>query len=518
MDQLALSDLVDYALNEYDRRHYQSLTKYAHSKLEEKLTTINENKNPDQDGLLAKVSSRTKTIESLRQNVKINNRNKSFKKWKTIRDTYSDLAGVRLTVYIPGEKSRQKAKKLIMSIWPTARVSRPFGKDNKRKVVEEDGDGLRNDDNDQGEAIADSKGNQGYQSIHLGYQAVHYVVNMTSAPVDEKLAGDVGYSPKPGDKFEIQVVSALSHGWAEAQHDVLYKSAAYGKPSEAEGRILDAVNGILLSGDLLLEQFYELFYARVYKKFDSLEDLIVFLRELELLRGVDDNVLPEDDWDNVSDLLQAYDKNYPMAIRETIKQMGPLDIAALKQYVENSFTDPILPEIDPKMLGLLCLAHVLDKKDTCSPSHDEMSDPLLQAEMINSICEIVNALATNSADSFQILFTEDPVSSTSNDIHIKHLEWVVGQGEFKVWRDAKRWSEPKREKTLMQNVPPLWDYFKQRANDAGSLFALLFRIGRKAGPVWFIQNEAQKKGYGQHIFMVRQLGWSAILPFRSGIS
>lgn len=81
------------------------------------------------------------------------------------------------------------------------------------------------------------------------------------------------YMWRHGDRVEVQVVSALANAWAEAGHDVLYKTHAYGDPSLEERRILDALNGFVRSGELLLEQFHEAFMRRTKKKWEHQNQL-----------------------------------------------------------------------------------------------------------------------------------------------------------------------------------------------------------------------------------------------------
>jgi hypothetical protein len=86
------------------------------------------------------------------------------------------------------------------------------------------------------------------------------------------------YSWFEDDQVEIQVISALNHAWAEVGHDILYKSSADGESSLEERRILDALNGIIQSGDLLLEQFQSKVVRRTSQPFKAQDDLTQFLR------------------------------------------------------------------------------------------------------------------------------------------------------------------------------------------------------------------------------------------------
>jgi ppGpp synthetase/RelA/SpoT-type nucleotidyltranferase len=85
---------------------------------------------------------------------------------------------------------------------------------------------------------------------------------------------------------EIQVVSALSHPWAEVSYDMLYKGLSYGPPPAAEEyRILDTLNGLIVSGDALMEQYGDLVSRRTTLRWTSFEQFDLFLQRTELLQS-----------------------------------------------------------------------------------------------------------------------------------------------------------------------------------------------------------------------------------------
>jgi hypothetical protein len=63
-------------------------------------------------------------------------------------------------------------------------------------------------------------------------------------------------------RIEIQVASVLMHGWAEVEHDLVYKPLA-GNLSPDEYHILDMVNGMVIQGEMALEQLQKAMEARV---------------------------------------------------------------------------------------------------------------------------------------------------------------------------------------------------------------------------------------------------------------
>src|SRR2546429_565876 len=87
-----------------------------------------------------------------------------------------------------------------------------------------------------------------------GYVARHYCVRLRPE--------HVGKDDDRSYVVEIQVVSVLVHAWAEVEHDILYKKK-FRKASVHEKRILDCLNGLLRTGEGLLEQLHEVYLARV---------------------------------------------------------------------------------------------------------------------------------------------------------------------------------------------------------------------------------------------------------------
>lgn len=80
-----------------------------------------------------------------------------------------------------------------------------------------------------------------------GYSAEHYRIRLRKdrlSPEDARFADG---------RCEIQVASVLMHAWAEVEHDLEYKDLS-GTVSDAESALLDQLNGLVLAGELALEQ------------------------------------------------------------------------------------------------------------------------------------------------------------------------------------------------------------------------------------------------------------------------
>ena len=467
MAEQALSEKTQTALNYYNkpkvRAHYKALADYGHKKLEVALSKLNKEKSPENDGLQARVSSRTKDFQSLCENIKLESGERSFENWKSIRDTYQDLAGVRLTLYIPGEKSRKKADELIKDIWPKATVSRPYTTNqetkNKEKQTEKPKvDGSSNEAPNHGDRTKDDKHEDNksydYKSTRAGYQAVHYIIK-------RDLSEKCSYAYESGDQFEIQVVSALLHGWAEAQHDVQYKIMAYGEPSNAEQRILDAINGILLSGDLLLEQFYQTFYSRVYQRFNEVDELGRFLRDSDLSQ--DHDLFPAQCQTHLFELLRKYDKNTPMAVRECIQQLGDPDKIHL---------DVLTANIIPKTwIGFVALVQRLEATSSANLDYNGYDTPFKQGIAIITTVLLLEDISDTNNFPDRILFPHmdsptqeaDVVNSLTN---ILGSPWDFGTGNERTVKPLK----------LKKEVSPAWDWFKSMAKNTNCFPGLAFRL------------------------------------------
>lgn len=80
-----------------------------------------------------------------------------------------------------------------------------------------------------------------------GYGARHFRVYIPDSLLP---AGQERYSSA---LVEIQVASVLMHAWSEVQHDLVYKPLE-GELSASEHALLDQLNGLVLAGEIALEQ------------------------------------------------------------------------------------------------------------------------------------------------------------------------------------------------------------------------------------------------------------------------
>ena len=95
---------------------------------------------------------------------------------------------------------------------------------------------------------------------HSGYRAVHFYVNGSDAKKPEH---DLSADPIPGlwmKTVEIQITTIVMHAWSEVEHDLIYKNP-YQLPSDPTiDRMVDAVNGLAITNEILLQQLQETFH------------------------------------------------------------------------------------------------------------------------------------------------------------------------------------------------------------------------------------------------------------------
>ena len=187
-----------------------------------------------QKGIRAIVTSRAKKPDRLYQKLKQRASETNYSCYDDIYEDIVDLAGVRIALYFPGD--RDEVDKLIKAefiVKKTKRFPDPGEK-----------------------ALTDEK-------RFSGYAASHYHVNLKGEHLTEERFSRAC--------IEIQVASVLMHGWAEVEHDLLYKPLS-GKLSKDERAILDEINGIVLIGESALERLQEAQEWRIGKKGSHFED------------------------------------------------------------------------------------------------------------------------------------------------------------------------------------------------------------------------------------------------------
>jgi ppGpp synthetase/RelA/SpoT-type nucleotidyltranferase len=304
------SPFIDDFVDAYSkqREHWKACAKQAQNLIEVELEKARDENNEE---IFAKVTSRAKEKKSLEDKLKLRNYQrrergqKGYASLKEISDDLIDLAGVRVVLYTPNLAQRKKVKEIILQIWGTGVNEKPHGSSRPTEHPK--------------------KGSKSYVPRHLGYQAEHY-----RTPMLQKQGVRTVYDWDKDDRVEIQVVSALGHAWAEAGHDVLYKTHAYGYPSTTEQQLLDALNGLIVSGELILEQFRESVTKRTVRPWSHFDQFGEFLRESDILEHIDDDNDTFRQWEHFSQagaqvlfrFLRKIKKNNGLAVRNVLRDLG----------------------------------------------------------------------------------------------------------------------------------------------------------------------------------------------------
>ncbi|KAF2122985.1 hypothetical protein BDV96DRAFT_561791 [Lophiotrema nucula] len=438
---------------EYSFEHYDRLAQYVEGVLKEdlKLGGVKQ----------FKLSSRAKDPDSLKEKLIVRYEKKQYKDKDDIQKDVLDLAGVRIILYMPTADEYEKIEKVIQQRW---------GKDVKPKRHPPPPEEEKKEDKeeDRKEEKQKKKTKRKYQPRHLGYRAIHYRI-----PITEGLKAGK-YRWQKNDVVEIQVVSALTHAWAEVGHDILYKSYVYGPPTFQEERTLDSLNGLIHSGDLLLEQFQEMLVKRTTAPFRHRAELTVYLREFF---RVERDLLEEDDEDLTPaefprgegvyilfKFLEKEEKNCPKDVRTALKELDyPYEYERKEQLIIQEFHNK--PQLAADMSMVVCLIRhlLLGRKyqaTRADPSAREMCAIMMSALTILQF-SLGGAVDANA---YLQKTTMSPAQMDSMNFLLdsnKRHATLQGQND---------------EEYVRPSLIKAWEWFRKEAETPASLCGLLFQL------------------------------------------
>lgn len=233
-----MNKVIEQFIQQYHREYdyYSQAAKICANQSESKL---------ESSGIRAIVTFRAKRPDRLEDKLIKRNKDKNYKTVEEIYDDIVDLAGVRIALYFPGDI--QEVDKIIHANFNVKKV-KEFPEQNK---------------------VQEGK-------TFIGYKAKHYRVKLR----EDKLGG----SEKRFSNalVEIQIASVLMHGWAEVEHDLVYKPLSGGL-SEDELAILDELNGLVLTSEIALERLQRAFKRRVEiedKEFNNHFELAAYIYDV----------------------------------------------------------------------------------------------------------------------------------------------------------------------------------------------------------------------------------------------
>ncbi|RYN81868.1 hypothetical protein AA0117_g2403 [Alternaria alternata] len=487
LDQIPTPPIILKFVERYPYDHYLALAERAKDLIAKELKML---KDSNGQGIQAKVTCRAKMKDSLEEKLKMRNdkRQKPYSKIPEIQNDIHDLAGVRILLYTPSADEYIKVEEMIQAIWGPEVKRKPLGGFHAPPAndasTETEG-GWTQLGNSHGST---KKGR--YVPRHAGYQAIHYRAYMNKEEDATVHTGRGSYGWLSGDRVEIQVVSAFGHAWAEAEHNVKYKSYAYGRPSKQEERILDSLSGLVSSGDLLLEQFREIFDKRTYKRILYRDEFGTFLRDLDILEDPEMEEGEEQDsgyqdhfgregTDILFRFLVKRGKNYPLAVRNALKKLGyPENPDATLKEILGTF-DPA-PSPPKGLLAPLCLIQHFAIEEEQNEKKPE--DAAKSVETYGSVqqCSImVNALAhlqtfAGGPEAAKYLLQADITMTGPERESLDFLLSSTRRGKCLTEPD------PDIEAIVYPDLQPAWNWFQTQAasREKYSIYGLLFKLAK----------------------------------------
>ncbi|KAH6871247.1 hypothetical protein B0T10DRAFT_541536 [Thelonectria olida] len=211
MSLTLLSDFVD----NYDLAFYTQVATLAEERCRKVLS---------ESGIPAIITSRAKRPDRLLEKLKNRHKEKNYQTVDDIKKDLVDLSGVRIALYFPSQ--RREVELLLDQVFANANIKRLAGHTCESTLTEEEGQ---------------------YRNEFAGYRATHLRLELGA----DRLSED--QQQYATSKIEIQVASLLMHAWSEVNHDLAYKTLN-GALSIEEVRMLDGINGLMRTGEVMLGQ------------------------------------------------------------------------------------------------------------------------------------------------------------------------------------------------------------------------------------------------------------------------
>ncbi|CAN9338701.1 unnamed protein product [Alternaria alternata] len=454
----------------YSIEHYKALAERAQNLLEAALKGAQDSNKVE---VQFRITCRAKTRKSLKEKLEVRNKKHPYLNQRAILEDVKDFAGVRVVLYTPNKAQRSRVKEAIKEIWRDEMDERFHGdpavsrKPNVSRIDDEN-DSDNDHEIDTNSTIIDE---EEYVPKHLGYQADHYRPLMLPEQENDS------YEYRPFDRVEIQVVSALGHVWAEAGHDVMYKTHAYGNPTKLEHRILDALSGLITSGDLLLEEFRESVTKRTYARWKHPEELAMWLRESDVMKQKEkkdgkmtctslDSHFGAAGIDILYRFLEKTDNNYPIAVRNVLKTLSfPKDPTSGLEEELAKFGPGFKPPNG--LLAPFCiLSHLIPRAPLDVSGYNVFQK--CNAMMDAFILLQTFAGTTRAAKDYLL----DMVKGKLDEEERESIDFVL---EDPLRRDCFLKVEDRSENDRAQDLQAGWDWFIQQATD-DKLCGFFFRL------------------------------------------
>ena len=233
-EKLSLIDAF-VKLYKHEFEYFDKVADEVHDQLAEALQSA---------GIRAIVTFRAKKPRKLKGKLLERNQTKQYQSFQDIYNDISDMAGVRVALYLPND--RTAVGQLIEQQFTQMRPAKNFPEDRGPK------DGI-------------------------GYVATHYLVRLKPESLhnDEYQYADTN--------VEIQVASVLMHAWAEVTHDLLYKPQNGTTLTPEEIAMIDDLNRVVQEGEGVLEKLQQSVESRSHEdlRFELAAALTKLAKRLE---------------------------------------------------------------------------------------------------------------------------------------------------------------------------------------------------------------------------------------------
>ncbi|OCL15243.1 hypothetical protein AOQ84DRAFT_412575 [Glonium stellatum] len=433
--------VVGTFMRHYRTAHHEALACRAKDICKEKL---------DGSNIQAILTYRAKAHESLLKKLENRDKKKHYENEEQIQEDIVDLAGVRIALYFPNQ--RDLVADMIEEAFDCVNWrSHPSPNSSDRQ------DGTRD---------------RAYRPRFPGYEAKHAVVS-----IKKDNAGKVQWFQ--GDVVEIQIVTVLVHAWAEVEHDITYKNI-FDKATLDEKIILDCLNGLVRSSELLLYQLHQHYMARITSAKDSFRDgfqlgNFLFERiESSMLKDID---VPRD---TVKTRLEMLRKFLEAVRKDTQKDLGPI-LDALGFEADPDPQNSKNPSLE--------LARISEKYLPFQPSLYMRLPFCIMAYILSAIpfeeCVAQQNTVTGNSRCKILLSSISWLRELSESTHAEQAFREVDMTEKE--EIARDWlfTGAKRHNILQGEEPDDFDYQKLRVlwewfekQDKHSIYSFVFRISK----------------------------------------
>ncbi|KAA8569220.1 hypothetical protein EYC84_000887 [Monilinia fructicola] len=435
-DPVISAFLVGYA---QARSFYEEVAKLAAELCETKLKSC---------GIRAIVTWRAKSSTRLKAKLYQRAIAEPYKNTEQIRKDIVDLAGVRIALYFPND-----------SVKVDTIIRENFQLDIHKRFPE------KPRYQDPRKSSKDTKFVQRFD----GYLADHYRVHMITKNVAKREMRSDMKRTKP--LIEIQVASVLMHSWAEVNHDLVYKELTGGTPPTQERRILDAINGLIHSGEVLLQQLQVDMDRRVKRQNGPFKDQFELKSFLKEKLKLDDSVRL-DKLDILLEVLRQLNLNSPKALLPLL----PYDqLDAQEPEITLMILDYIIPHkedhsrprnsisLAPKPLRIGFLNHWSRGQDRLILiGEDDFRDIYSQKMILSRAIEVVDAIRFPNR-SIQLNIT--------SELRIFHQLW----SDITYFKPTRLKVGYEVSQRMVEALEELWGWFRDNNK---VLFRISLRIAR----------------------------------------